>query len=193
MNVGNASFITTAVDRAGYPESGLPEVAFIGRSNVGKSSLINAMASRKSLARTSQNPGKTRTINFYNIENKISFVDLPGYGYAKASKSDVKSWGKMIEDYLKNRKELKGTVLLIDLRREPTPDDILMYNWLIHFNQKTIIACTKSDKLNVSETAKNLKLIKQTLQLSEKVPVIAFSSVKKTGRDELWLELEKLL
>lgn len=193
MIVNHAHLEITAVNLSGCPDDIKPEIAFVGRSNVGKSSLINAMIYRKSLARTSQSPGKTRTMNFYNVEDVLYFVDLPGYGYAKASKSEVKSWGKMIEDYLKKREQLAAIILLLDSRHQPTRDDILMYEWLKHYGHKIIIAATKIDKLKSAEAIKNQKIIRDALGLDKSDILIPFSAVKKTGRDELWGVLEEII
>jgi len=186
LNPINANLITTATAPHGYPQGGIPEIAFVGRSNVGKSSLINALANRKALARTSQTPGKTRTINFFGIDDTVIFVDLPGYGYAKAPKSEIKSWGKMAETYLARREQLAAIIFLQDIRREPSENDKLMYEWLTHYGHKIIIAATKTDKVTLREAAANLKKIKNTLRLEENTVLIPFSAVKKTGRDELW-------
>lgn len=193
MNVNNVSLETVAVKKEQYPETHLPEIAFVGKSNVGKSSLINAMINRKSLARTSQNPGKTRTINFYNVENALYFVDLPGYGYAKASKSEVAKWGKMIEDYLIKREELKSIILLIDIRHEPGANDVMMYDWLKHYDYNMVIAATKSDKLKKSQLNKHISMLARSLELSENDIIIPFSSETKSGKDELWEIIEQAI
>jgi GTP-binding protein len=190
MNVNNVSLEAVAVKKAQYPESGLPEIAFAGKSNVGKSSLINTMINRKALARTSQNPGKTRTINFYNVENALYFVDLPGYGYAKASKSEIEKWGKMIEDYLIKREQLKAIVLLVDIRHEPGENDRMMYDWLKHYGHDIIIVATKSDKLKRSQLPKHKKMLSEAFGLSKDDILIPFSSENKSGKDELWTVLE---
>jgi GTP-binding protein len=190
MNVNNVSLEAVAVKKAQYPESGLPEIAFAGKSNVGKSSLINTMINRKALARTSQNPGKTRTINFYNVENALYFVDLPGYGYAKASKSEIEKWGKMIEDYLIKREQLKAIVLLVDIRHEPGENDRMMYDWLKHYGHDIIIVATKSDKLKRSQLPKHKKMLSEAFGLSKDDILIPFSSENKSGKDELWAVLE---
>jgi len=182
MIITNARLITTAVEKNGYPDTTAPEIAFVGRSNVGKSSLINALAGRKALARKSAAPGKTRVINFFGMDDAVIFVDLPGYGYAKASKKEIVSWGRMAEGYLKSRKQLKAIVFLLDIRRAPTGDDLKMYEWLTFYGYKIITVATKSDKLNQREAAASLKSIKDALGVS----ATAFSSVKKTGKDELW-------
>lgn len=190
MNVNNVSLEAVAVKKEQYPESGMPEIAFAGKSNVGKSSLINAMINRKALARTSQNPGKTRTINFYNVENQLYFVDLPGYGYARASKAEVQKWGKMIEDYLLKREELKAIILLVDIRHEPGENDLMMYDWLKHYGHKIIIVATKSDKLKRSQLNKHKAMLIRAFKLSKEDIILPFSSETKSGKDELWEILE---
>ena len=193
MTITDAKFLTTAVEPKGYPDGNLPEIAFVGRSNVGKSSLINALSSRKALAMASGVPGKTRTINFFIINDDIIFVDLPGYGYAKAPKSEMKSWGKMAENYLLNRRCLKAVIFLLDIRRVPSQDDRQMYDWLKYYGHRIIIAATKTDKLNQRETAASLKNMSAALGLAVDDKPIAFSSVKKTGREELWESVNRTL
>ncbi len=193
MNVNNVNLAAVAVRKEQYPEGGLPEVAFAGKSNVGKSSLINAMINRKALARTSGSPGKTRTINFYNVENSLMFVDLPGYGYARTSKSEQEKWGKMIEGYLMKREYLKGIILLIDIRHEPGENDKMMYEWLRHYGHKIIIVATKSDKLKRSQINKHLSVIIKSLNLEKDDIIIPFSSENKSGKDELWEVIEELI
>ncbi|MCL2592356.1 MAG: ribosome biogenesis GTP-binding protein YihA/YsxC [Defluviitaleaceae bacterium] len=190
MIVNNVFLEKVAVNKSNYPETSLIEIAFAGKSNVGKSSLINTMINRKNLARKSQNPGKTRTINFYNVEEMMYFVDLPGYGYAKAPKSEKETWGKMIENYLLEREELKAIILLIDIRHEPSENDVLMYNWLKHYNYEIIIVATKLDKLGKNQIDKNISVIRKKLNLAKVDTLIPFSSETKAGREELW---EKLL
>lgn len=192
MNVNNASLAAVAVKKSQYPEQSLPEIAFAGKSNVGKSSLINTMINRKSLARTSQSPGKTRTINFYNIENALYFVDLPGYGYARAPKSEIAKWGGMIEDYLLGRESLKAIIMLVDIRHEPGENDKMMYNWLRHYGHRIVVAATKSDKIKRSQLQKHKKMITLSLGLEEGDILIPFSSENKSGRDELWSVIEQL-
>jgi GTP-binding protein len=190
MNVNNVSLEAVAVKKAQYPETGMPEVAFAGKSNVGKSSLINCMINRKALARTSQNPGKTRTINFYNVEDELYFVDLPGYGYARAAKSEIEKWGKMIEDYLIKREELRAIIMLVDIRHEPGENDKMMYDWLKHYGHDIVIVATKSDKLKRSQLPKHKKMLSQAFGLSSEDILIPFSSENKSGKDELWTVIE---
>ncbi len=192
MRVNNVSLAAVGVKMSQYPDDNKPEVAFAGKSNVGKSSLINSMIYRKALARTSQSPGKTRTINFYDVENTLYFVDLPGYGYARASKSEIAKWNKVIEDYLKKRQSLAAIILLIDIRHEPGKNDITMYNWLKYYGYKIIIAATKSDKIKRSQLDKHISVIRKTLELEKDDIIIPFSSKTKSGRDELWEEIEKI-
>ena len=168
------------------PENTLPEVAFAGKSNVGKSSLINALMNRKSLARTSAQPGKTQTINFYNINDAMYLVDLPGYGYAKVSQDTVKKWGKMIDGYLHQSKVLRLVFLLVDIRHKPNQNDIQMYEWCVNYGFNPIIIATKSDKIKRSQLQKQIKQIKDALQVVDGTPVIPFSALNKSGRDEVW-------
>lgn len=190
MIVNNVSLDAVAVKPAQYPDDNKPEIAFAGKSNVGKSSLINSMVYRKAIARTSQNPGKTRTINFYNVEDKLYFVDLPGYGYARAPKTEIAKWGKMIENYLLKRVQLKAIILLIDIRHEPGENDKMMYDWLKHYGYKIIIAATKSDKLKRSQLQKHISMLRKSLGLEKEDILIPFSSETKDGRDELWEVIE---
>ena len=168
------------------PENDKLEVAFAGRSNVGKSSLINALMNRKTYARTSQQPGKTQTINFYNINELLYFVDLPGYGYAKVSQDTVKKWGKMIDGYLHQSKVLRLVFLLVDIRHKPNQNDIQMYEWCVNYGFNPIIIATKSDKIKRSQLQKQIKQIKDALQVVDGTPVIPFSALNKSGRDEIW-------
>ena len=193
MKVNTVSLAAVGVKMSQYPDDGKPEIAFAGKSNVGKSTLINAMIGRKALARTSSQPGKTRTINFYNVEDILYFVDLPGYGYAKAPRTEIEKWGKMIEEYLNNRETLRGIVMLVDIRHEPGENDRLMYDWLKHYGYDIIIAATKKDKIKRSQIQKQLSLIKNTLKLAPEDRLIAFSGETKDGVEELWEELEKLI
>jgi len=191
VNVNNVNLEAVAVKKEQYPKTNMPEIAFVGKSNVGKSSLINTMVNRKSLARTSSSPGKTRTINFYNIEDKLYFVDLPGYGYAKAPKTEIEKWGKIIEDYITKRLQLKFIILLVDIRHKPGENDIIMYNWLKHYKYKIIIAATKSDKLKRSQINKYISVIVKSFNLNKNDIIIPFSSLNKSGREELWEVIER--
>jgi GTP-binding protein len=182
--VNRTDIAATAVSPAQYPATGWPEVAFAGRSNVGKSSLINAMLGRKRLARTSRQPGKTRTINFFSVEDRLYFVDLPGYGYAKVSKAEQSSWGGMVEGYLKNRAPLKRIFLLMDIRHEPGAGDRMIYDWCLHYGLPFTVVATKNDKVPRGQVPRHLAAMRRALEM-EGTP-IPFSSETKRGRDELW-------
>ncbi len=186
MNTNNVSLTISAVRPEQYPAGELPEFAFAGRSNVGKSSLINKLLNRKSLARVSSTPGKTVTINFYNIDDTIHLVDLPGYGYAKRPRSEVEKWGRMMEDYLANRPQLVQTILLVDSRHKPTADDIQMAEWIRHYHDRIIVIATKLDKLKKSEIEPNLELIWQTLSLGEEDILVPFSTADDEGKITVW-------
>ena len=175
------------------PDNTLPEVAFAGKSNVGKSSLINALMQRKSLARTSAQPGKTQTINFYNINKEIYFTDLPGYGYAKASKEEVAKWGKMIEKYLYTSKQLRAIFLLIDIRHEPGANDRQMYDWIVSSGYQPIIIATKLDKIKRSQIDKQVKLIRTALKMPSSAILIPFSAETKQGREEIYEIIDQIL
>ncbi|MEG0296501.1 MAG: ribosome biogenesis GTP-binding protein YihA/YsxC [Clostridium sp.] len=186
MKINKSEFIISAVKREQYVEGGLPEVAFVGRSNVGKSSIINALTNRKKLAKVSQTPGKTRLINFFLINDGDFFlVDLPGYGYAKVSKKEKESWGTTIETYLTGRRELKRVILLVDSRHKPTEDDVLMHEWIKHFGYDVIVVATKSDKLSNNQIPKSKKLIMETLNLSKEDKLYFFSSLNKKNKDQM--------
>jgi GTP-binding protein len=174
------------------PDTGLPEVAFAGKSNVGKSSLINGLMNRKALARTSAQPGKTQTINFYKINDELDLVDLPGYGYARVTPAEKEKWGKMIENYLHTSRNLKAVFLLIDIRHDPSANDRQMYEWILHNGYEPIIIATKLDKLKRSQVQKNLKAIREGLQLRKGTTVIPYSAETKQGRDEIWELIESL-
>ena len=193
MDVKNTSLAAIGTNFSHYPVDGKAEIAFAGKSNVGKSTLINAILGRKALARTSSNPGKTRTINFYDVNSEMYVVDLPGYGYAKAPKTEIAKWGEMIEEYLEKREELRAIILLIDIRHEPGKNDVMMYEWLKHYGYDIVIAATKSDKLNRSQIPKHLSVIRKTLGLGPNDVLIPFSGEKKTGVDELWAVMDKFL
>jgi len=167
------------------PDNSLPEVAFAGKSNVGKSSLINTLMNRKSLARTSSEPGKTQTINFYNINGEMYFVDLPGYGYAKVSEAEKKRWGKMIEDYLNTSEMLRVVFLLIDIRHKPSANDKQMYEWIEYVGFEPVIIATKSDKIKRSQLEKHIKMIRDELGASEETIIVPFSALNKSGRDTI--------
>ena len=186
MKVTSVNLETVCGITSKLPENDKLEVAFAGRSNVGKSSLINALMNRKSYARTSQQPGKTQTINFYNINELLYFVDLPGYGYAKVSQDTVKKWGKMIDGYLHQSKVLRLVFLLVDIRHKPNQNDIHMYEWCVNYGFNPIIIATKSDKIKRSQLQKQIKQIKDALQVVDGTPVIPFSALNKSGRDEIW-------
>lgn len=175
------------------PENTLPEIAFSGKSNVGKSSLINALMNRKSYARVSSEPGKTQTINFYNINEAMYLVDLPGYGFAKVSKGTQEKWGKMIENYLQTSKQLKAVFLLIDIRHEPSANDKNMYEWIVYNGYDPIIIATKLDKIKRSQIQKQLKLIRTGLNVKPGTTVIPFSAETKQGRDEIWELMDSLV
>lgn len=186
MKVTSVNLETVCGITSKLPENDKLEVAFAGRSNVGKSSLINALMNRKSYARTSQQPGKTQTINFYNINELLYFVDLPGYGYAKVSQDTVKKWGKMIDGYLHQSKVLRLVFLLVDIRHKPNQNDIQMYEWCVNYGFNPIIIATKSDKIKRSQLQEQIKQIKDALQVVDGTPVIPFSALNKSGRDEIW-------
>lgn len=186
MKVTSVNLETVCGITSKLPENDKLEVAFAGRSNVGKSSLINALMNRKSYARTSQQPGKTQTINFYNFNELLYFVDLPGYGYAKVSQDTVKKWGKMIDGYLHQSKVLRLVFLLVDIRHKPNQNDIQMYEWCVNYGFNPIIIATKSDKIKRSQLQKQIKQIKDALQVVDGTPVIPFSALNKSGRDEIW-------
>lgn len=193
MKVNHVEFIISAVGPKQYPEDGLPEIALAGRSNVGKSSLINSLINRKNLARTSSKPGKTQTLNFYRIENAFHFVDLPGYGFAQVSRVEKEKWGKMIEEYLTHRKELRLVILLVDIRHPPSKDDQAMYNWLLHYRIPIMVVATKADKISKNQLQKHLKIIKDTLGLAPEIPLIAHSSETKVGKEEIWKTIDQTL
>lgn len=193
MVIRNVSLETVCGITSKIPDNLLPEVAFAGKSNVGKSSLINALMNRKSLARTSSQPGKTQTINFYNINNEIYFVDLPGYGYTRANEEVKAKWGKMVENYLHRSRRLKAVFLLIDIRHAPGSNDCIMYDWIKKQGYQPIIIATKLDKIKRSQLTKLVSLIKSTLKAGDDTTVIPFSAESKQGRDEIYTVLDKFL
>lgn len=182
--INNVNLEIVAGNPSQFPKNNLPQFVFVGKSNVGKSSLINAMLNRKSLARTSNSPGKTRTINFYNVDDKLYFVDLPGYGYARVSKSEIQKWNKLIEKYFDNNNVLRLILLLIDIRHSPGQNDKLMYDWLKFYNFETIIVATKADKIKSNQFEINIDEIRKKLNANE--IILPFSSQTKFNRDKLW-------
>lgn len=192
MNIHNASLTISAVRPNQYPTTGYMEFAFAGRSNVGKSSMINKLLNRKSLARVSGTPGKTVTINFYNIDDTIYLVDLPGYGYAERSKSETEKWGKMMEDYLANREPLVQTILLVDSRHKPTKDDVQMAQWIRHYHDNLIVIATKMDKLKKKEIEPNLARIWETLEMGEDDILVPFSTKDDEGKFTVWDMIEMM-
>lgn len=186
MKVNQAEFIISAVGPSQYPDDALPEIALAGRSNVGKSSLINRMIARKNLARTSSQPGKTQTLNYYRINSDLYFVDLPGYGYAKVSKSMREQWGRFIEQYLLKRDELRLIIQLVDVRHPPSKDDQAMYDWLKHYGRPICVVATKADKVPKGKWQKHVKEIKETLRFDPNDAFVLFSSETGLGKDELW-------
>lgn len=193
MIIKNVNLETVCGITSTVPENDLPEITFAGKSNVGKSSLINALMNRKSYARTSAQPGKTQTINFYNINEELYYVDLPGYGYAKVTKGTQEKWGKMIENYLQKSQMLKAVFLLIDIRHEPSANDKNMYEWIDYNGYQPIIIATKADKINRSQIQKHMKMIKTGLNVKPGTTIIPFSALNKQGRDEIWELIEKLI
>lgn len=191
MDVHSAEIIISAVSPAQYPETDLPEIALAGRSNVGKSSFINTLINRKNLARTSSKPGKTQTLNFYLIENALHFVDVPGYGYAKVSKTERAKWGQMIETYLSERQQLRAVISLVDLRHKPTEDDIQMYQFLKYYDIPVIVVATKADKIPRGKWNKHESVVKKALDFDGNDDFIVFSSETKMGKEAAWAAIEK--
>lgn len=186
VNTHNADILLSATNKSHYPQDDIPEVALAGRSNVGKSSFINTMLNRKNLARTSGKPGKTQLLNFFNIDDKLRFVDVPGYGYARVSKKEREKWGKMIEEYLTSRENLRAVVSLVDLRHEPSADDVQMYEFLKYYEIPVILVATKADKIPRGKWNKHESMIKKKLDFDKTDTFIIFSSVNKTGVEEAW-------
>lgn len=193
MIIKNVSLETVCGITSRLPENTLPEIAFAGKSNVGKSSLINALMNRKALARTSAQPGKTQTINFYNINDAMYLVDLPGYGYAKVSQEVKEQWGKLIERYLHGSGQLRAVFLLIDIRHEPSANDKRMYEWIVYNGYDPIIIATKLDKINRSQVQKHLKMVRTGLNVKPGTAVLPFSALTKQGREEIWEQMETVL
>jgi len=186
----NAKYELTAVKPSQYPKTIMPEVVFLGRSNVGKSTLINCLLNRKHLARVASTPGKTRGLNFYNVDEKLYFVDIPGYGYAKVSKQQKANWPIMIDTYINTRKQVKLGIMLLDIRHTPSMDDKTMYNWLVESNKKHVIVATKADKVSKAQAAYNIRQIKETLNIGIDVSLIKFSSRERQGSEELWNKIK---
>ena len=186
VNTHNADILLSATNKSHYPQDDIPEVALAGRSNVGKSSFINTMLNRKNLARTSGKPGKTQLLNFFNIDDKLRFVDVPGYGYARVSKKEREKWGKMIEEYLTTRDNLRAVVSLVDFRHEPSADDVQMYEFLKYYEIPVILVATKADKIPRGKWNKHESMIKKKLDFDKSDTFIIFSSVNKTGVEEAW-------
>ena len=193
MIIKNVSLETVCGITSKLPENTLPEIAFAGKSNVGKSSLINGLMNRKSLERTSAQPGKTQTINFYNINNAMYLVDLPGYGYAKVTQEVKEQWGKLVERYLHGSKRLKAVFLLIDIRHEPSANDKRMYEWIVYNGYNPIIIATKLDKINRSQVQKHLKMVRTGLNVKPGTAVLPFSALTKQGREEIWEQMDAIL
>ncbi|KOR23760.1 YihA family ribosome biogenesis GTP-binding protein [Clostridium botulinum] len=189
MEIKKAEFVISAVKRAQYPEDERPEIAFVGRSNVGKSTLINTLTNRRKLVKVSSTPGKTRLINFFLINDNMYFVDLPGYGYAKVSKKEKENWGYIMEQYLVERNQLKKIVLLVDSRHKPTGDDINMYNWIKHYNYEVLVVGTKLDKLKRNDINKNKKIIRDALKMDKDDKILLISSLSKEGKEEVLEEI----
>ncbi|MCI8373304.1 MAG: YihA family ribosome biogenesis GTP-binding protein [Lachnospiraceae bacterium] len=192
MIIKSAELETVCGITSRLPENDKMEIAFAGKSNVGKSSLINGLLNRKALARTSSSPGKTQTINYYNVNQELYFVDLPGYGYAKVSLEVKEKWGKMIECYLHTSRQLKAVFLLIDIRHEPSANDKTMYDWIVHNGYEPVIIATKLDKIKRSQVQKHLKMIRTGLQVLPNTVILPFSALNKQGRDEIWEYIESL-
>lgn len=193
INPNEVDILISAVKPEQYPELDLPEVALSGRSNVGKSTFINSMIGRKNMARTSQQPGKTQTLNFFNIDNQLIFVDVPGYGYAKVSKKQREAFGKMIETYITTREALKLVIQLVDLRHPPTEDDVLMYDFLKYYDIPTLIIATKEDKIPKGKVQKHIKIIKEKLELESGDQIISYSSIDKKKQDQIWVAISAFI
>lgn len=193
MKIISAEFIKSAVWPPQYPPAVMPEIAFVGRSNVGKSSLINTLVGRKTLAKTSNTPGRTQLINFFAINGKVSFVDLPGYGFAKVSQSVKKDWGNMIEAYLRERQSLALVILILDIRRDPSADDLSLRDWLAHYRIPYLYILTKADKLSNNQAAVQKRAIERALQVPVEKNIILFSAKTQKGKDEIWQFLDDYL
>lgn len=193
MKVTSSEIVISAVKPEQYPKAPMPEFALAGRSNVGKSSFINKMINRKNLARTSSKPGKTQTLNFFIINNMLHFVDVPGYGYAKAPKTERDSWGKMIETYLSTREQLKAVIMIVDLRHAPSKDDIAMYEYFKHHDLPCVVVATKADKIPKGKWQKHQKVVRDTLQMDKSDEILLFSSETGQGKDQAWGIIKKFM
>lgn len=191
MDVHSVELTISAVDQKQYPAGDQPEIAFVGRSNVGKSSLTNVLINRRNFAHTSSQPGKTQTLNFYHIEEQLYFVDVPGYGYAKVSKKQRADFGRMIESYLTQRPQLKGVIMLVDGRHAPTDDDVQMYQWLAYYQLPVLVVATKMDKVKGSRFTQTTKLVQNSLNLDKTTPLVLFSAKTKRGKDQVWQWIEQ--
>lgn len=186
MQVNQVELTISAVEAAQYPQGSDPEIALVGRSNVGKSSLTNVLINRRNFAHTSSQPGKTQTLNFYHVDDRLFFVDVPGYGFAKVSKKERERFGQMIEEYLTSRKQLRGVIMLVDARHQPTEDDVMMYQYLHYYQLPTLVVATKIDKVKARQRAKLKKAIINKLQLQDGDSLLTFSAVKQQGKEQVW-------
>lgn len=193
MKILKAELEKIAVEKPQYPSGDLPEIVLAGRSNVGKSNFINSMVNRNNLAKTSSKPGKTRTINFYKINDKFRLVDLPGYGYAKVSKQEKDKWGRIIEEYLNSRENIKEIILLVDIRHEPTELDVIMYNWIKSYNYRGLVVATKADKISKGKFQKHIKIIRDKLGIENPELIIPYSSITKINKDKVWALIGEIL
>ncbi|WP_433743479.1 ribosome biogenesis GTP-binding protein YihA/YsxC [Falsibacillus pallidus] len=193
MKVNQVELVISAVRPEQYPDETIPEFALAGRSNVGKSSFINKMIGRKSMARISSKPGKTQTLNFYKIEEQLFFVDVPGYGFAKVSKSEREAWGKMIETYITTREQLDAVIMIVDLRHPPSKDDVMMYDFLKHYEIPCIVVATKADKIPKGKWDKHMKIVRETLDFDPRDQIVLFSSETGLGKDEAWSAIKKFM
>lgn len=193
MKITTVKFVKSATQPTHYPEGNVPEVAFVGRSNVGKSSLLNTLVNRKNIAKTSSTPGKTRLINFYMINDRLSFVDLPGYGFAKVPQSVKREWGPMIETYLKERKNLRLVVVILDMRRDPSEDDLSLVDWLFSYNRPILFILTKADKLSKNQAFVRVRKIRESLGADNNVEMIPFSAKTGVGKETIWRKLIELI
>jgi GTP-binding protein len=193
MKILKAELEKIAVEKTQYPSGDLPEIVLAGRSNVGKSNFINSMVNRNNLAKTSSKPGKTRTINFYKINDKFRLVDLSGYGYAKVSKQEKDKWGRIIEEYLNSRENIKEIILLVDIRHEPTELDVVMYNWIKSYNYRGLVVATKADKISKGKFQKHIKIIRDKLGIENPELIIPYSSITKINKDKVWALIGEIL